>query len=66
MGTIPSGYYLVQLDLQNDQINARVQRSYDGSWLGSDSNWYGAQRDAVSLVDSTYDNAGQVIIGGNW
>lgn len=66
LGTLSSGYWTVTLGCQSTAITGAIQRSADSLWLQPDGTWVGSPSTAISLSDSTYTAAGEVIIGGNW
>lgn len=66
MGTIASGYFEMFLSMQGTSIQAAVQRSEDGFWLAPDATWQAEFVVAISITDSTYALAGNVLIGGVW
>lgn len=67
MGPVNShGYYQVILDMQSTQINMSVYRSNDSTWLLPTATWSPVQSPAISIVDTTFTNAGNIFIGGSW
>lgn len=66
LGTITSGYYHCYLSLIGVSIEAAVQRSVDFNWITSGAVWQSTFAKAISIMDSTYPGAGNVLIGGTW
>jgi hypothetical protein len=65
-GLLNSGYFQVYLAMQGSLIQVAVQRSEDGLWLAPSSAWQAAFIPAISITDTTYALAGNVLIGGVW
>ena len=66
-GLIASGaYFQVYLSMQGSAIDMAVQRSTDGFWLSSAAAWDVDFAKCVSITDTTYGTAGNVLIGGTW
>lgn len=66
MGVIPSGRYTCYLSMQGATIEVAVQRSFDQAWLNPLGAWLAGFVAAISVTDTTYTLAGNVLIGGNW
>lgn len=62
LGTIPSGAYVVTLQLAGSLISVSVQRSSDDLILGPGGVW-GIRALALQVIDSTYPAAGSIVIG---
>ena len=64
LGSLTSGFYTLSLMCHANLIEVAVQRS-DGSWLTPLGTWHGTTNEAaISIHDSTFQNAGQILIGG--
>lgn len=66
LGTLGSGYYHVYLSMIGLTIEAAVQRSEDFFWITDGAVWQSTFAKAISIMDSTYVGAGNVLIGGTW
>ncbi len=66
LGTLISGYYQVFLSMQGSAIDVAVQRSEDAFWVTSGAAWQAGFTKAISITDTTYATAGNVLIGGVW
>jgi hypothetical protein len=66
MGLLSSGRFTCYLSMQGSAIQVAVLRSQDNFWLASDASWGAAFAAAISITDTTYPNAGDVLLGGVW
>jgi len=66
MGLLTSGFFQLYLSMQGAAIDVAVQRSEDDFWLRSDASWGASFDKAISITDTTYTTAGNVLIGGIW
>lgn len=66
LGTIASGFYTISLTMQSQAISVAVQRSVDGRFLSSAAAWVGSPTQCISITDTTYTAAGNVLIGGTF
>jgi hypothetical protein len=66
LGTLTSGYYQVILQMIGSSIQVSVLRSQDLNWVTSGGSWVGSNTPAINITDSTYTQAGRVLIGGVW
>lgn len=64
LGTLASGWFLVELVTIGANIAVACQRSQDGLWVQPDGSWSTAYAAALVKTDSTYSGAGYVLIGG--
>lgn len=65
-GTIAGGIFTVFLSTMGTTIMAALQRSEDGFWLAPDSTWQAVFTAGITITDSNYATAGNVLIGGQW
>lgn len=66
IGTNISGFYEMDLTMIGTSISLSTYRSTDGYWLNSAGSWEPTKTSAISINDSSYPNAGRILIGGNW
>lgn len=62
LGTLASGYYTVTMVLVSSSITLSVQRSQDGNYVDIAGNWQGSPTQCISIVDSTYQSPGVILV----
>lgn len=61
-----NGNYQVTLDMESTAINMSIYRSDTGTWLLPTATWSPSKAYAISITDSTFEQSGNILIGGVW